>query len=354
MRAFVAAAILLLGVASAATEPEYPSLPADSSYRDGASVVGTLVEIESAPIKDDLEKAAAAEVPDLRMQSAASPALAAPAPSSVPSPSALPGRREAQTAPAVTLDQICNALLTSAQDNDLPVAFFANLIWQESRLRDDAVSSKGALGIAQFMPNVAAEAGLANPFDPLQALPASARLLRDLRDQFGNLGFVAAAYNAGTRRVSEWLQRRRTLPRETRGYVIHITGRSVEEWKKAPPADADLQFARHLPCRDVPTFAGLEQAQLQQSEAVQAQTQQTQAQKTPSRAKQQPAREGKAARNGRKDEHPKRERIAEHKREHDQSRREPSRTAERERHHRARLEARDRTRLAPHGRHSRV
>ena len=353
MRAIVAAAILLVCVVPAATEPEYPSLPAGSSYRDGGSVVRSLVEIESAPIKDDLEKAAAAEVPDLHMQSAASPASAAPAPTSVPSPLALPGRREAQTAPAVPLDQICNALLTSAQDNDLPVAFFANLIWQESRLRDDAVSSKGALGIAQFMPKVAAEAGLADPFDPLQALPASARLLRDLRDQFGNLGFVAAAYNAGTRRVSEWLQRRRTLPRETRGYVIHITGRSVEEWKKAPPADADLQFARRLPCRDVPTFAGLEQAQLQQSEAEQAQTQQTQAQKAPSGAKQ-PAPEGKAARNARKDEHPKRERIAEHERKHDRSRREPSRTAERERHHRARLEARDRTRTTPHGRHSRV
>ena len=61
--------------------------------------------------------------------------------------------------------------VTSAQDNDLPVPFFANLIWQESRLRDDAVSRKGALGIAQFMPETAAETGLDNPFDPLQSHP---------------------------------------------------------------------------------------------------------------------------------------------------------------------------------------
>ena len=68
----------------------------------------------------------------------------------------------------LSLNDLCNALYTSAQDNDLPVPFFANLIWQESRLRDDAVSRKGALGIAQFMPETAAETGLDNPFDPLK------------------------------------------------------------------------------------------------------------------------------------------------------------------------------------------
>ncbi len=108
----------------------------------------------------------------------------------------------------LSLNDLCNALYTSAQDNDLPVPFFANLIWQESRLRDDAVSRKGALGIAQFMPETAAETGLDNPFDPLQAIPASARFLRELRLEFGNLGFVAAAYNAGAHRVVEWLEHR--------------------------------------------------------------------------------------------------------------------------------------------------
>ena len=117
---------------------------------------------------------------------------------------------DADTAPAVSVDDLCHALLTSAQDNDLPVPFGANLLWQESGLREDIVSSKGAMGIAQFMPEVAAEKGLNDPFDPLQAIPASARLLRELRLQFGNLGFVAAAYNAGAHRVSQWLEHRRS------------------------------------------------------------------------------------------------------------------------------------------------
>ena len=123
--------------------------------------------------------------------------------------------------------------MTSAQDYQLPVPFFANLIWQESRLQHDAVSTVGAQGIAQFMPEVAAEEGVGDPFDPRQAIPASARLLHALREHFGNLGLAAAAYNAGAHRVGEWLDRHRALPAETRNYVVRVTGRTVEAWRKA-------------------------------------------------------------------------------------------------------------------------
>jgi Transglycosylase SLT domain len=161
-----------------------------------------------------------------------------------------------------SIDGLCNAVMASAQDNDLPVPFFANLIWQESRLQRDSVSRAGALGIAQFMPEVAVEVGLADPFDPRQAIPASARFLKVLRQQFGNLGYVAAAYNAGAHRVGDWLDRRRALPQETRTYVLSVTGRSAEAWRKSAPDDAKLGFAPSLPCRRLPAFAELEQAQL--------------------------------------------------------------------------------------------
>jgi len=160
-----------------------------------------------------------------------------------------------------SVGDLCSAIYTSAEDNNLPVPFFANLIWQESELQLDSVSSAGALGIAQFMPKVAAEVGLRDPFDPHQALPASARFLRALRQQFGNLGFVAAAYNAGAHRVADWLDHDRALPRETKTYVLRITGRSAEAWRKSPVPDSQLTFVRPLPCRRLPAFADLEQAQ---------------------------------------------------------------------------------------------
>jgi hypothetical protein len=116
------------------------------------------------------------------------------------------------------------------------------------------------------MPKTAVETGLANPFDPMQAIPASAHLLQRLRMQFGNLGFVAAAYNAGPRRVIEWLERRASLPRETRDYVVRVTGLSVEAWKTMPIDNGALTFVPRLPCRSLPAFANVEQEQMQQAE----------------------------------------------------------------------------------------
>jgi soluble lytic murein transglycosylase-like protein len=93
----------------------------------------------------------------------------------------------------------------AAAENALPVEFFARVICQESRFNVRAVSRKGAEGIAQFMPRTADWRGLADPFDSLAALKASASYLRDLRNRFGNLGLAAAAYNAGPQRVQDWL-----------------------------------------------------------------------------------------------------------------------------------------------------
>ena len=97
---------------------------------------------------------------------------------------------------SVSTDTICGALTAAAAENNLPTDFFARLIWQESRFNPEAVSRAGAQGVAQFMPATANWRGLSNPFDPVEAIAQSAKLLRDLRREFGNLGLAAAAYNA--------------------------------------------------------------------------------------------------------------------------------------------------------------
>src|SRR6266446_872344 len=75
------------------------------------------------------------------------------------------------TAPEDTRKSICLLLESAARANDLPIEFFARVIWQESRFRPDAIgpltrSGRRAQGIAQFMPGTAAERDLLNPFDP--------------------------------------------------------------------------------------------------------------------------------------------------------------------------------------------
>ena len=108
---------------------------------------------------------------------------------------------------------------------------FVRLIWKESRFNPQAVSPKGAQGIAQFMPGTAEERGLDDPFEPKSAIIHSASLLADLRREFGNFGLAAAAYNAGAERVRAWLSGSGGLPGETQNYVQFVTGRAAEEWK---------------------------------------------------------------------------------------------------------------------------
>ena len=148
-----------------------------------------------------------------------------------------------------TADDICRALEQDAAENELPVEFFARVIWQESRFNARAVSSKGARGIAQFMPRTADYRGLIDPFDPIEALKNSASYLRDLKNRFGNLGLAAAAYNAGPGRVAAWLAKYQPLPGETRNYVAIITGWTADEWASAsPPKTSETTIPQGVPC----------------------------------------------------------------------------------------------------------
>jgi hypothetical protein len=155
-------------------------------------------------------------------------------------------------APVSPTENFCHALREAAEASGIPVPFFARLIWQESRFKSNEVSQAGAQGVAQFMPETAAEVGLDDPFDPMKALPASAKFLRKLRDDFGNLGLAAAAYNAGPGRIQKWLARESELPRETRDYVRIITGTRAEDWTERAEALAiRIDLPREAPCEGI-------------------------------------------------------------------------------------------------------
>jgi hypothetical protein len=129
-------------------------------------------------------------------------------------------------------EDVCKIIETEAKRRGLPETFFARLIWRESMFDPDAVSPKGAEGIAQFMPYTARLRGLDDSFAPHKALPASASFLADLRRDLGNLGLAAAGYNAGAEAVRGWLAQRQSLPYETQDYVQFVTGRPAEDWVK--------------------------------------------------------------------------------------------------------------------------
>jgi len=154
--------------------------------------------------------------------------------------------------------EICNLIAASAMDHALDPNFFARLIWKESRFDARALSPVGAQGIAQFMPATAEERGLADPYDPAQAIPASASYLADLRAAFGNWGLAAAAYNGGPHRVEQFLREAGRLPWETVEYVRSITYRPVEWFREAgrevEPRPLDPALGFDDACRRLPVM----------------------------------------------------------------------------------------------------
>ena len=210
-------------------------------------------------VRGDIGLGAALCVAVATLLSPAAPAVAQDsAPAIIVRPSveelALPVAQNARESD--TREAMCLMIESAARANDLPLEFFARVIWQESRFQSDAVgpvtrSGQRAQGIAQFMPGTASERRLLDPFDPVQALPKSAEFLSELRNQFGNLGLAAAAYNAGPRRVQEWLAGTGGMPQETRNYVSAITGTAVDAWAAAGKNGKMLDRAPNTSCREL-------------------------------------------------------------------------------------------------------
>jgi soluble lytic murein transglycosylase-like protein len=109
----------------------------------------------------------------------------------------------------------------AANKYDIPEDLFLRLIQQESGWNPNAVSPKGATGLAQLMPATARVLGV-DIGDPEQNLDGGARYLRAMYDKFGSWRLALAAYNAGPAAVEQ----HGGIPpyAETKAYVIAILG----------------------------------------------------------------------------------------------------------------------------------
>lgn len=110
---------------------------------------------------------------------------------------------------------------TAARRHGVPEDLFLRLVMQESRFNPKALSHKGAIGLAQLMPDTARLLGV-DPHNPAQNLEGGARYLKQQFLKFGNWRLALAAYNAGPGAV----EKHGGVPpfRETRNYVKKIWG----------------------------------------------------------------------------------------------------------------------------------
>lgn len=94
------------------------------------------------------------------------------------------------------------AAKAAARKHGVPEDLFLRLVQQESGWNPVAVSTKGATGLAQLMPETAEHLGV-DINDAEDNLDGGARYLRMMYDKFGTWELALAAYNAGPAAVEE-------------------------------------------------------------------------------------------------------------------------------------------------------
>ncbi len=124
---------------------------------------------------------------------------------------------------------------------DVPETWIREVMRQESGGRASATSRAGAMGLMQVMPGtfreLQARHGLGDdPYHPYDSIMAGTAYIREMYDLYGSPAFLAA-YNAGPRRLEDYLWGGRGLPNETRNYVARIGPRIIDASpsRRVPP-----------------------------------------------------------------------------------------------------------------------
>lgn len=158
----------------------------------------------------------------------------------------------AQPPNASAADPHASFVHEAAQRFGVPASWISAVMAMESGGDVLALSSQGAMGLMQIMPDtwagLRARHGLgADPYGPRDNILAGAAYLREMHDRYGSPGFLAA-YNAGPARYDEYLATGRELPSETLRYVAMLVSmieegqangmvtvsRRVMSWKDSP------------------------------------------------------------------------------------------------------------------------
>jgi soluble lytic murein transglycosylase-like protein len=124
----------------------------------------------------------------------------------------------------------------AARARGIPVRFALAIARTESGFRSHSISSTGAMGLMQLMPQTARSFGVTDPFDPADNARGSLAFIHTLWQRYsGDRRRVAAAYNAGPARVAR--RGKLNIPAETRGYT-----QRVAKYEREPEALPRLPF----------------------------------------------------------------------------------------------------------------
>ncbi|MBC2932329.1 transglycosylase SLT domain-containing protein [Nocardioides sp. zg-1228] len=155
-----------------------------------AIYIGNGMMIEAPRPGGEVQVVPVTTPPDYVRRILADPAPFATTPATAPTAATAPGAAPAGT-PYADLFQ------RAGSTRGVDPALLAAVARHESGFDPRAVSPAGAQGLMQLMPATARGLGVADPFDPAQAVDGAARLIGDLLTRFGSVELALAAYNAG-------------------------------------------------------------------------------------------------------------------------------------------------------------
>ncbi len=143
----------------------------------------------------------------------------------------------------------------ASQRFGIPTTWIMAVMRAESAGDLRAVSSAGAMGLMQVMPDtwdgLRTRHGLGrDPYDPRDNILAGTAYLREMWDRYGNVAAMLAAYNAGPARYDEYRLADRPLPSETRAYVAALAPFLLGE----RPSRGTVAPARPLDWREAAIF----------------------------------------------------------------------------------------------------
>jgi hypothetical protein len=165
----------------------------------------------------------------------------------------------AQSAPVarpVATDPHADHIAEASQRFGIPERWIRAVLHAESAGEVRAISSAGAMGLMQVMPDT--WAGLRvryrlgrDPYQPRDNILAGTAYMREMWDRYGNIAAMLAAYNAGPGRYDEHRSTGRPLPAETRAYVAAL----APILGGAAPSDTPARQAAPPPdWREAPLF----------------------------------------------------------------------------------------------------
>lgn len=154
----------------------------------GAAFAATLGSVQGGPVPTRTAPASHPGTDPGQPATAAYPALR---------PAALTGAAPAAGKDAVSGVPYADLFNAAGARHGVSPKLLAAVAKIESGYQPKAVSPAGARGLMQLMPGTARGLGVADPFDPAQAVEGAAKLLASHLKEFGSLDLALAAYNAG-------------------------------------------------------------------------------------------------------------------------------------------------------------